>query len=358
MRYNLINISLIALLAGCSTIEQETDTTNTNDYFSSLAEQGNDSFYLTYSNEGFYDYTICKSYDHSKSILQESCQEPIFIGDNIRFGVLEQKQSIGSIKLEEKDSKFISNFNIHSIVFENGDRYQSLNIKKNHPFQKLTMNNHFYEYNLVLNEMKDLKIIDDYSFINGNSIFSSNNGTYILDKKATEDLKYIYKYINIKENQNLLDLFSGVEIVFDQEYSSVFITTNFEVDYYKKNQLIDIESVNNNTRGEEDIFTTMLVVKDSKLKNKDIDSIKLGENTIYKNNFEHRIKRNDVHVFYLDSKEYNEVIKEAVNNSNTMQISVEYKDQSRSYSNIKITEEEQKKINNVLDLISISKVKQ
>lgn len=357
MRYNLINISLIALLAGCSTIEQETGITKVNDYFSSLAEKGNESFYLTYSNKGFYDYTICKSYDHSKSILQESCQEPIFISDKVRFGVLEQKQSIGSITLEEKDSKFVSNFNIHSIVFENGDKYQSLNVKKNHPFQKLTMNNHFYEYNLILDEMKELKIIDDYSFINGNLVFSSKNGTFILDKRDTKYVKYISKYIDIKENQNILDLFLGVEIVFDQEYSSVFITTNFDVDYYKKNQLIDIESVNNNMRGEEDVFTTMFVVKDSELKNKDINSITLGHYTINKDNFKHRIKRNDIHVFYLDSKEYNEVIKEAVNNSNSMQISVDYKDKTTSYSNIKITEEEQKKINNVLDLISISKIK-
>tara|TARA_Y100001960_G_scaffold333822_1_gene441244 strand:+ start:11089 stop:12150 length:1062 start_codon:yes stop_codon:yes gene_type:complete len=352
-----MKISLIALLSGCSTLEQETQTTNANDYFYSLSEKGNDSFYLTYSSKGFYDYTICKSYDYSKSILQESCQEPIFIGDNVRFGVLEQKQSIGSITLEEKNSKFISNFNIHSIVFENGDKYQSLNIKKNHPFQKLTMNNHFYEYNLVLDEMKELDIIDDYSFINGNLIFSSKNGTYILDKSDIKDLKYISKYINIKENQNILDIFSGVEVVFDQEYSSVFITTNFDVGYYQKNQLIDIESVNNNMKGEEDVFTTMLVIKDDQFQNKDIESITLDHYTINKNNFEHKIKRNDVHVFYLDSKKYNKVIKKSINNNGFISIFVQYKDKTSSHSNIKITKEEQNKINNVLDLISISRIK-
>ncbi|MBM25442.1 MAG: hypothetical protein CL760_07145 [Chloroflexi bacterium] len=357
MRYNLISISLIALLSACSTIEKETQTTNTTDYFSYLTEKGNDSFYLTYSSKGFYDYTICKSYDHSKSILQESCQEPIFISDNVRFGVLEQKQSIGSITLEEKNSQFTSDFNIHSIVFENGDKYQSLNIKKNHPFQKLTMNNHFYEYNLVLDEMKELNIIDDYSFINGNLIFSSKNKGYILDKRDTKDLKYISKYINIKENQNILEIFSEVEIVFDQEYVSVFITTNFDVDYYQKKQLIDIESVNNNIKGEEDVFTTILVVKDAQFKNKDIDFIKLGHHRISKDNFKHKIKRNNVHVFYLDSKKYNKIIKKSINNNSSMSISVQYKDQSSSYSNIKITEEEKKKINNVLDLISISQVK-
>lgn len=339
------------LLIGCAT----TNKKNTNEFYS-LVDKGKETFYIYGDSNNDVNFTICEKFNEHENEFEKVCENPLKINKKeVLFGVLENKKSNRMISIKQNNLDY--HFNIHVFVFENGKKYESLNLIENHPLQKKNIVYFDYGSLNVLKVLKKENIISNYQFIDNQIIVNKNSKQFKVSKKEKENLYFLNYFVKEENIKEAYDIMNNVNLRFSEELHLVRIFSNISIEEYSNDNVIDIDGANTTPTGITNKKTIILNLKNKAIKNKDIHSLTLNDSFhISKNEFYYKqqkgTQKEGFYSFMFDSDTYNRELKKTLLNDNIIKVDIVYKDKSKTsyYKEIKIADKES--LLNILDMIN------
>ncbi len=341
------------LLTGCSTTNEK----NTNEFYS-LVDSGKETFYISgLSNGDKVDFTVCEKINEYESEFEKVCENPLKVKKKeVIFGVLENKKSKRMISIKESDLNY--HFNVHVFVFENGKKYESLNLIENHPLQKKNIVYFDYGSLNVLKMLKKENIISDYQFIDSQIIIKKDSNQFKISKKQKEDLYFLSYFVKEEDIKEAYNIMKNVNLRFSEELHLVRLFSNISIEEYRNDNVIDIDGANTTPTGITDKKTIILSLKNKVIKNENIHSLTINNSFhITKNEFYYKkekgTQKEGFHSFIFDSDTYNRKLKKTLLNDNKIKVDIVYKDKSKTSYYKEIKRSDKESLLNILDMINL-----
>lgn len=342
-------------LSGCvqnTSLKNDQKVEDKKQTFEELVENGNDVFYLADLSQSFlFDATICEDYILTNNIpLEEACINPLSFGkDAFIHGVLEDKRPLQQVSYlnSQKDSV---QYNMYSVILEDGRRYKSLNLIENLPFEKNTTIESKYSLNKALKTMKKNGLIDEYQFTNIGIIATKSNVQFLFQDSALLNLNFLGEYINPEDYRKALELLPSVQLTFVDKEEPGFLIPDVTTENREDN-FITLDFTTTNLRGEEEVKTTMIVFRGEDIDvNKIPNKISFLESGYVFNITENNFKTTESSYILTFSEEENQLIEKIVKNK--MRVKFDYK-KNNVIIKIKNSDHNLEKMFNGMELIAL-----